>query len=474
MTSSSSTGAWTCPSCGRLVPGRIRTCRCGLQLGDADGESEADRTVPAASDDRAWLWLAPALILIGAAAGVYFTRSDSPEAALNAPALSVPATTSVPAGQQTATLGNEIPAGSSAALLPSPPSAVAPSDTRPPITPAATFPPSPARSSERSIEEVVSRAMAAVVSIESSAGRGTGFYVTPDVLITNAHVVAGHSYVTVRLAGGHTVQGRVERSSPEVDIAIVRAAAPAESTQILPLGASERVRPGQEVLAIGSPLGLQNTVTRGIVSATRSAGGVRLIQTDAAINPGNSGGPLLDRDGRVIGVTTLKVSGRAESLGFAVAIDHAVPLIEGRSAMASTGSSPAPSLSSGLDGIPRTAPADAQREGAADQLDRVMQALARRADQIDAEWRRLQSNCPLDTQHSDAQRDWFGLREQLPAVKTANAWCLNYLNTIGGYAREFSGLMLKAGDEARRAAVYPGVVRETRRRHRLDWSGWDR
>jgi hypothetical protein len=325
-----------------------------------------------------------------------------------------------------------------------------------------------------SIEDVVSRASAGVVSIETTTGRGTGFFATQDLLVTNAHVVGGHSFVTVRLAGGRTTQGRVERSSPDVDIAIVRATAPATATQILPLGSGHDVRPGQEVLAIGSPLGLQNTVTRGIISATRTAGGVRLIQTDAAINPGNSGGPLLDRDGRVIGVTTLKVSGRAESLGFAVAINHAIPLIEGRSMPTGLGTAQAPSLAVGIDGVPRSAPADTRRDDAADQLDGLMQALARRAEQIDAEWKRMHANCLIETPYSDAQREWFVVRDQLPTVKTSDAWCMNYLNSIRGYVREFSGLMLKAGEDSRRSGVYPGVLRETRRRYRLDWSGWDR
>ena len=91
---------------------------------------------------------------------------------------------------------------------------------------------------------------------------------------------------------------------------------------MLPLGQVASVRTGQEVIAIGSALGLQNTVTRGIVSARRQAGRVVLLQTDAAINRGNSGGPLLDRNGVVLGVTTLKMGGQAEGLGFAVAADH--------------------------------------------------------------------------------------------------------------------------------------------------------
>ena len=103
------------------------------------------------------------------------------------------------------------------------------------------------------------------------------------------------------------------------------------------------MRPGEEVVAIGSALGvLQNTVTRGIVSAIRIDGGVTLLQTDAAINPGNSGGPLLDRNGTVVGVNTMKV-GSAASIGFAVAAEHVRAIVEGRGPAAAS-----PVLSGGV------------------------------------------------------------------------------------------------------------------------------
>jgi S1-C subfamily serine protease len=324
----------------------------------------------------------------------------------------------------------------------------------------------------RSIEEIVSRASAAVVGIETPTARGTGFFVKPDLLVTNAHVVESHGFVTVRLAGGDMTQGRVERSSADLDLAIVRATARPEKMQILQLGSGETVRAGQEVLAIGSPMGLQNTVTRGIVSAVRVAGGVRLIQTDAAINPGNSGGPLLDRDGRVIGINTLKMARGAESLGFAVAVSHAVPLIEGRYVASGSGTPQAPSLSGAFNGD--TANSDSARKDGELQFERSLGALAERADQVDAQWKRLNDNCLLNPQTSDGQRAWFIVRDQSPSFKTGDAWCAGFLRDLRNYITQFSGAMAKASDEARRAGVYPGALREARRRHRLDWSGWDR
>ena len=203
-----------------------------------------------------------------------------------------------------------------------------------PLAPADAPAAAPAVAATVSFEDIVGNALAAVVSIETPGGRGSGFFVTPAVVVTNAHVVEGNSSVMVRMSDGTTLPARVERSSPEVDIAIVRINQPRSGQPAMSLGSVKAARPGQEVIAIGSALGmLQNTVTRGIVSAVRNAGGVILIQTDAAINRGNSGGPLIDRTGRVIGITTLKMAApNSESLGFAVAIDHAGPLLEGRPA----------------------------------------------------------------------------------------------------------------------------------------------
>ena len=242
--------------------------------------------------------------------------------------------------------------------------------------------------------------------------------------------------------------------------------------QVLQLGSAGVVRPGQEVIAIGSPLGLQNTVTRGIVSALRTAGGVELIQTDAAINPGNSGGPLLDRDGRVIGVTTLKLSRTtAESLGFAIAIAHAVPLLEGRVVATGAGTAAAPSLAVALAGGSTT---DLRRREGETAFEQNLKMLQQRADQLDGQWRLLRQNCPVDTQPGDAQRDWFVVRDRPPSVSGTNTACASALGDLSGYASQLVAAITQAGEAARRAGVYPGTLRELRRRYRLDWSGWDR
>ena len=141
--------------------------------------------------------------------------------------------------------------------------------------------------------------MPAVVTIQTGSSRGSGFFVTPDTLLTNVHVVGTNSTVTVgssRTARRRRRECRARR--PAFDIAILKVAGILTNQTVIPLGTAANVRLGEEVIAIGTPLGfLQNTVSRGIVSGVREVGGATLMQTDAAINPGNSGGPLLDRRG---------------------------------------------------------------------------------------------------------------------------------------------------------------------------------
>ena len=471
-----SSDVWTCSSCGRVVPGRVRQCRCGAEAPQLNGDRVG---TDHAGSDQPKLWLIAVLVL--ALAGALYVRQGTtteasveralrptrPARAGRKPPLDAAAPSAESRNESAAAAAAPAPAR----VVPLDPSLVAESPTLAP-----TPPPSPvADGASRSIEDIVSRAAGAVVGIETTSGRGTGFFVTPELLVTNAHVVQGHSYVTVRLAGGRTSQGRVERSSADVDLAIVRTSARADEIQILQLGSARGVRPGQEVLAIGSPLGLQNTVTRGIVSAVRSAGGVQLIQTDAAINPGNSGGPLIDRDGRVIGVTTLKLARGAESLGFAVAAAHAVPLVEGRAVSTGGGTTQSPSLVVGLGGgSSEASQADNTRRDGEAQLERALQALAQRAEQIDARWKRLRENCPMSPPSGDAQREWFPARDRAPTFQGSNMSCATYFSDLQTYLTEFSAVMSQAGENARRAGVYPGALREARRRYRLDWSGWER
>ncbi len=158
-------------------------------------------------------------------------------------------------------------------------------------------------------------------------GTGSGFIVNANgQILTNSHVVNGADTVSVTLKDGRTFKGEVLGEDSVTDVAVIKIAA--NDLPIIPIGNSDGLRPGEWVIAIGNPLGLDNTVTAGIVSATdRSSSDIGVsdkrvgfIQTDAAINPGNSGGPLLNARGEVIGMNTAIISG-AQGLGFAIPIN---------------------------------------------------------------------------------------------------------------------------------------------------------
>lgn len=160
-------------------------------------------------------------------------------------------------------------------------------------------------------------------------GTGSGFILSEDGrLITNAHVVADTDTVQVTLKDGRTLEGKVMGVDSVTDVAVVKI--PADKLPTVKLGNSQSLVPGQWAIAIGNPLGLDNTVTIGIISATDRTSTqvgvpdkrVSFIQTDAAINPGNSGGPLLNAQGEVIGINTA-IRADAKGLGFAIPIDIA-------------------------------------------------------------------------------------------------------------------------------------------------------
>jgi Do/DeqQ family serine protease len=165
---------------------------------------------------------------------------------------------------------------------------------------------------------------------EQLRGLGSGFIIDKSGLIlTNAHVVDKADKVTVRLKDGRSFEGKVQGVDEVTDLAVVKINTGAD-LPVAPLGSSNNVQVGDWAIAVGNPLGLDNTVTLGIISTLRrSSAEVRIpdkrldfIQTDAAINPGNSGGPLLNAQGQVIGINTA-IRGDAMGIGFAIPIDKA-------------------------------------------------------------------------------------------------------------------------------------------------------
>ena len=165
-------------------------------------------------------------------------------------------------------------------------------------------------------------------------GTGSGFILTADgTIVTNAHVVEGADEVTVTFRDGQELRGEVIGEDSLTDVAVIKV--DATNLPTVAVGNSDALRPGEWAIAIGNPLGLDNTVTAGIISATGRTSAqikvpdkrVQFIQTDAAINPGNSGGPLLNERGEVIGVNTA-IIGNAQGLGFAIPINRAIAIAD--------------------------------------------------------------------------------------------------------------------------------------------------
>jgi serine protease Do len=162
-------------------------------------------------------------------------------------------------------------------------------------------------------------------------GAGSGFVVTEDgYILTNNHVIRNATKISVTLADGRKYKAEVIGADPDTDIAVIKI--DERGLPIAVLGDSEKIQQGDWVLALGSPFGLQQTLTAGIVSATgremRDSQYTHYIQTDASINPGNSGGPLVDMTGQVVGINTLILTGGPFSqgnigIGFAISANEA-------------------------------------------------------------------------------------------------------------------------------------------------------
>ena len=191
---------------------------------------------------------------------------------------------------------------------------------------------------------LVERFGEAVVQVSTPAGLGSGFFIHPDgYLLTNFHVIERETRIAVtrylREEGGLRKENfddvEIVALNPAADLALlrVRAGAHARFEHVF-LGDGRRLSAGDPVFAIGSPLGLERTVTQGIVSTTaRAFEGMAVIQTTAQINPGNSGGPLFSLRGEVVGVINMKIS-MAEGLGFAIPVSVARDFLRNRAAFA--------------------------------------------------------------------------------------------------------------------------------------------
>ncbi|TCC30265.1 trypsin-like serine protease [Kribbella speibonae] len=212
-------------------------------------------------------------------------------------------------------------------------------DPAPIDLPQAAAPPAAAQGS---ITAAAASVLPGVVSVRAGRATGSGFAIDQQGhVVTNAHVVEGASDVSLVLSNGRTVDARVIGADEDNDLAVLQVStADAAGLRALTLGRSAQLRVGDPVLAVGSPLGLEGTVTAGIVSAvdrqarfgdnnTRQSA----IQTDAAINPGNSGGPLVNTAGQVVGVNTaIATLGTTRAgnigIGFAIPVDRMTTIVK--------------------------------------------------------------------------------------------------------------------------------------------------
>ncbi|MGQ0481626.1 MAG: S1C family serine protease [Pseudonocardia sp.] len=222
-------------------------------------------------------------------------------------------------------------AGGPAAAPPSP--AVAPPAAAPAPPTAVQAPPG---GPSTSYADLVERLEPSVVTVRTDGGQGSGVVFRPDVVVTNQHVVGDTRQVVIGYADGTESPGTVLATDRVTDIAVVRT----ERTGLpVPTYRTELPRPGDPVLALGSPLGFEGTVTAGIVSglgrevpgsARRTQALIDLIQTDAAISPGNSGGALIDAGGQVVGINEAYIppGAGAVSIGFAIPAATAVDIAE--------------------------------------------------------------------------------------------------------------------------------------------------
>jgi len=452
-------GGWTCGSCGRHVPGGIGTCRCGAArpitwAGEEDDDAP-DGLARARSIGSSVLVVALAIAGIYAWIAHRQTMAQlEAERAQRAAARgwTGPAATPMSAPRSGATNADITP------------------DTKPPTVANADNPPA-------TLEDMVAAATPAVVVIETDTIRGSGFYVRPNTIVTNAHVVHGATTVKVRLANGRVGTANVTNVGDGVDLALLQPNAGFEGATVLELSSVGHVRPGQEVVAIGSPLGVfQNTVTRGIVSAMRQDGRVMFIQTDAAINPGNSGGPLLDRKGRVVGVNTMKV-GSATSINFAIAADHVRNLLDSPSSpplLPPSAQTPPALPDSAVPPAPAALPDDGRAAQALEAFEVQLKKISMRSDQIDEYWDRFKKSCNAAAGPARGDREWFGVWSNALSVQANLTDCSGWTTDLLQITAAVRNAMTEANERARTSGIVPGQVRQLRHKYRLEWDAWDR
>jgi hypothetical protein len=317
-------------------------------------------------------------------------------------------------------------------------------------------------------EDVIAKSLPAVVSVD---GKASAFFVAHDRALTNAHVVRGSSRIALKAADGTAASAIVLKTDETYDIAVLQVLDAKQDQPFLALGSALDMRAGQEVIAIGSPYGLSNSVSRGVISALRHKGSVVVIQTDAAINPGNSGGPLLDASGRVVGINSFGAL-FAQNLGFAVAAEHARAIVEGRSPMLE-----GLVLGGELDPGPRAptsvAQAERTRQDAEAQLARRLEQMAHEARNLDVAVNRYLANFFSGRIEGALERPLFALLTDGAFQGIFADGSEGQLEELRRFAIKLRDAVNEADENARRADVAPGQRRALRERHGFAPRFWD-
>jgi hypothetical protein len=270
------------------------------------------------------------------------------------------------------------------------------------------------------------------------------------------------------------MQGRVAQFSDDFDIALIQVGRFSPTDAQLPLGTSSGLRLGQGVVALGWAQSLeQHTVTRGVITGLRQVGERPMIQTDGAPHPGDSGGPVLDRNGQVVGVTTIRLestTGAATTAGgLAIPIDDVKPFIE--RVFGSVLTIPRSNIATV---VPRTSDIEAQRTTGVQRYTANVAAIAARASTLDGAWMRYRVLCKITSVPAGHTREWFGLYDPASPLHRAPESCVTLLNDLQRQADAIRTEMIAAGELARHADVYPGNRREIQQRYRLEHPAWDR
>lgn len=229
-------------------------------------------------------------------------------------------------------------------------SAPAPTSVPAPVTDGGFYQVGQRAGGEKSVRELVNQLGEAVVQVRTPSGLGSGFFLNEDgFLMTNFHVIEGETQISIEVY--HQKNGQLERKTYKqvrivamnkfADLALLQIEdKDAPKFKFVQIGSADALAVGERVFAIGSPLGLERTVTEGILSTkTRQMGGDLYLQTTAQINPGNSGGPLFNLLGEVVGVTNMKIT-MGEGLGFAIPAERVRYFLDHRDAFAYSNDNP--------------------------------------------------------------------------------------------------------------------------------------